>query len=134
MDARRYILKQTAVIAAGHGLGAAAIVGIFALLGSYDSTVLLGAIVGSVVAIANFFFMSLGAMMAADKAQAQDVKGGQTTMKLSFSGRMIFMAIVLIAFAKSGLCNIIALVVPLVLTQPILIITEYFRKSGDSSK
>lgn len=134
MDARRYILKQTAVITAGHALGAAAIVGIFALLGFYDSTVLLGAIVGSVVAIVNFFFMSLGAMMAADKAQAQDVKGGQATMKLSFSGRLIFMAIVLIAFAKSGLCNIIALVVPLALTQPILIITEYFRKSGDSSK
>ncbi len=134
MNTRQYILKQTALVAAGQALGAAAICGGFALLGYYDKTVLLGSIVGSCVAIVNFFLMSMSVMMAADKATAQDVKGGKATMRLSFSGRLVLMALILIVFAKSGLCHVLALVLPLVLTRPILTIYEFFRKSGDSAK
>lgn len=134
MNTRKYILKQTAVVAAGQALGAAALCGVFALLGHFDRTVLLGSIVGSLVAIVNFFLMSMGVMMAADKAEAQDVKGGKATIRLSFSGRLIFMAVILILFAKSGLCNVLALVLPLVLTRPILTFVEFFGKSGDSTK
>lgn len=134
MNSRLYILKQTAVIAAGQVIGAAAICGLFALAGYYDRTVLVGSIVGSCIAILNFFLMSMGVMMAADKAEAQDVKGGKSTIRLSFSGRMVLMAVLLVVFAKSGLCNPLSLVLPLVLTRPILTFVEFFRKSGDSSK
>ena len=73
MDTRKYVLQETALVAVGQAVCVAAIIGIFALLGNFDRTVLLGGIVGGVAATVNFFFMAMGAMVAADKAEAQNV-------------------------------------------------------------
>ncbi len=134
MDTRKYILKETALVAIGQLLCAGVMCGIFALLGAFDTKVLLGSAVGSLVAVANFFFMSLGAMLAADKAVAQNVKGGKATLRLSFTGRLVIMAVVLFAFAKSGLCNVIALVLPLAFTRPVLTVAHFFKKAGEPTK
>lgn len=134
MDPRKFILKQTGIIAAGQALCVGALVGIFFLLGKYDQTVLLGGIVGGLAATANFFFMALGAMLAADKAVAQNVKAGSALVRMSYVLRLGVLAVVLFAFAKSGLCNVFALVIPLVFTRPILTVTEFFRKPGDAVK
>lgn len=132
MDMRKYILRQTGIVALGEAVGVAAMVGIFALLGYFDKTVLLGGIVGGVVAVGNFFAMAIGVSLAADKAEKQNVKGGQATVKGSYLLRMLVMAVVLFAFAKSGLCNVIALVVPLVFVRFTLTVAEFFKgKPGD---
>lgn len=134
MDPRKFILKQTGIIAAGQALCVGAMLGIFFLLGKYDQTVLLGGIVGGLAAIGNFFFMALGAMLAADKAVEQNVKAGNALVRMSYILRLGVLAVVLFAFAKSGLCNVFALVIPLVFTRPILTVTEFFRKPGDAVK
>ncbi len=128
MDMRKFVLRQTGIVALGELLGVAAMVGIFALLGVFDNTVLLGGIVGGVVAVANFFAMAIGVNLAADKAQNQDVKGGQATIKASYILRLLVMALVLFAFARSGLCNVIALVVPLIFVRITLTVAEFFRR------
>ena len=133
MDSRKFVLTETAIIFAGELICSAAMVGIFALLGKYDSTVLIGAVVGALAATLNFFFMALIASMAADKAQKQDVKGGQALVQSSYFLRTILLFVVLFAFAKSGLCNVIAMVVPLVFVRPVLTIVEFFRKSGETN-
>ena len=133
MDMRKYVLRQTLVVALGEAVGVAAMIGIFALLGQLDSKVLLGGLVGGLVAVANFFVMAIGVNIAADKAQNQDVKGGQAAIKGSYLLRMILMVVVLVAFAKSGICNVIALVVPLVFVRFTLTLWEFFRrKPGDN--
>ena len=134
MDSRKLVLKQTATIAIGQAICVAAMIGIFALLGQFDMEVLWGALVGGVVAVLNFLFMGVGAMLAADKAQQQDVKGGQATIKASMTMRFAFMALVFVAFGVSGICNPLAMVLPLVFTRPILILTEFFRKAGGDKK
>lgn len=134
MDVRKELLRQTGIVALGEALGVAAMMGIFALLGKFDMGVLWGGIVGGLVAIANFFVMAIGVNIAADKAQNQDVKGGQAAIKGSYALRMVVMAVVLFAFAKSGICNVIALVVPLVFVRFTLTLWEFFRrKPGDKS-
>jgi len=134
MDMRKFILRQTGLVALGELLGAAAMIGIFALLGKYDSKVLLGGIVGGAVATANFFAMAITVNMAADKAEQQNVQGGQATIRASYLLRMVAMALVLFAFAKSGICNVIALVVPLVFVRITLTLAEFFRrKPGDKA-
>ena len=133
MDSRKFVLTETAIILAGELICSAAMVGIFALLGKFDNTVLLGAVVGALAATLNFFFMALIASLAADKAQKQDVKGGQAMVQSSYFVRMILLFVVLFAFAKSGLCNVIAMVVPLVFVRPVLTIVEFFRKSGEEN-
>lgn len=134
MDVRKELLRQTGIVALGEALGVAAMMGIFALLGKFDMSVLWGGIVGGLVAIANFFVMAIGVNIAADKAQNQDVKGGQAAIKGSYALRMLVMAVVLFAFAKSGICNVIALVIPLVFVRFTLTLWEFFRrKPGDKS-
>lgn len=134
MDSRKFVLKQTGLIALGQAVCVGAMIGIFALLGHFDLTVLWGGIAGGFLAVLNFFLMSIGAMIAADKAAAQDVKGGKATIKMSATGRLILLAVACIAFAKSGLCNVLALVLPLAFTRPILTLGEFFRKAGEPTK
>ena len=132
MDSRKFILKQTAIIALGQVLCVGAMVGVFALLGQFNMAVLLGGVVGGLLAVLNFFFMAISAMRAADKAVEQNVKGGKATMQTSMIVRLAVLAIVLIAFAKSGLCNVLAMVLPLAFTRPILMLSEFFGKAGGS--
>ncbi len=134
MDIRKFVLRQTGIIAIGEVIGTAAMVGVFALLGKFDMSILLGGIVGALAATGNFLAMAIGVNAAADKAQQQNVKGGQATIKGSFLLRMAVLFLVLFAFAKSGLCNPVALVVPLVFVRFTLTIAEFFkRKPGDGA-
>lgn len=132
MDSRKLVLQETAIITVGQVLCVAAMFGIFALLGKFDQTVLWGGILGGVLAILNFFFMAIGANLAADKAEADNVKGGKAIIQGSFMLRYLLLIVVLFAGAKSGFCNVIALVLPLVFTRPILTVGEFFRKSGEN--
>lgn len=131
MDSRKYVLQQSGIILAGEFLCSAVMVGIFALLGKYTAAVLLGAVFGSILATANFFFMAMGAMIAADKAEAQNVKGGQATIHLSYMLRMAGLFIIMLALIKSDLCNAIALVLPLIFVRLTLTVSEFFRKPGE---
>jgi len=128
MDVRKETLRQTGIVALGEAIGVAAMLGIFALLGEFDGSVLLGGVVGGLVAVANFFAMAVAVHIAADKAEKQNVKGGQATIKSSYLLRMIAMVLVLVAFARSGLCNVIALVIPLVFVRFTLTLWEFFRR------
>lgn len=130
MTSRKLIFQETAVVAAGQAVCVAAMIGIFALVGKFDMTVLWGGIVGGLLAVANYFFLSLFANMAADKAEKQDVAGGQKLIQLSYMGRMAAMLLVLILGAKSGCCHVLALALPLAFTRPILTIKEFFAKKG----
>lgn len=132
MDSRKFVIIQTGIVALGQALCVAAMVGIFALLEKFDTSVWLGGIAGGVLAVANFFFMAISATVASEKAVAQDVKGGQLTMRLSYMARMVVIFIVLFALVKSGVCNVLTAVLPLVFTRPILFVTEFFRKSGEN--
>ncbi len=131
MDSRKFILHKTLVLLAGQALCVAGMCGVFSLLGRFDSKVLLGGIIGGLLAVLNFFFLAVSADRAADQAVEQNVKGGTATIRLSQSLRFVLLFVVLIAFAKSGLCNIFALALPLAFSQPIIMVTEFFRKAGE---
>ena len=132
MDSRKIVLKETSVVAIGQLICCAAMVGIFALLSKYSTGVLFGAIAGGVIATLNFFFMAVAVSLAADKAEQQNVKGGEALVRISYFVRMIVLFVVLYALVKSGLCNVFATVLPLVFTRPILTLGEFFRKSGEA--
>lgn len=134
MDSRKIVFRETAVVAIGQVICVGVMLGIYALLGKFDRTVLLGGVVGGLLSTLNFFFMAVGASLAADKAAQQNVNGGKATIKSSYLLRMVLLAAVLFAFAKSGLCNVVALVLPLAFIRPIITVAEFFRKPGENSK
>lgn len=131
MDSRKIVFQETAIVAIGQVLCTGIMLAVFFLLGKLDRAVLLGGITGSVLSTANFFFMAIGASLAADKAEKQDVKGGKSLIQSSFLLRHLILFVILIACAKSGYFNAVALVLPLVFVRPTLSVGEFFRKKGD---
>ncbi len=104
-------------------------VAVFALLGRLSGKVWLGALFGLLLAVGNFFFMAVGASTAADRAaELEDVKGGTRLMTASYLIRLAVMAALLIACVKGGLCDGIAMVLPLLFVRPVLTLLEFFRK------
>lgn len=128
MEGRKIVLQQTAIAALGEGIGIAIMLGFFALLGHFDLSVVLGGLVGGILALGNFFVMAVFTSLAADRAQAGDVAGGEKLAKGTYPVRLLALGVLLFLFAKSGYFNVLALAVPLLFIQPTLFIAEFFRK------
>lgn len=126
----RSIYGQTGAVALGQALWVGAMMGVFALAGWFDKTVLLGGIIGGVLAVANFFFMAVGVSLAADRARQQDVKGAQALLRSSYILRIVLLFIILFACAKSGIADPIALALPLAFVRPTLTVAEFFKRKG----
>ncbi len=131
MDSRKVVYQETGIIVIGQVVCLTVMYAIFALLGYFDRAVLLGGLVGMALAVGNFFFMAVGASLAADKAVQQDVKGGAGLVKSSYILRMAVLFLILLAAVKSGYCNAISSVLPLIFVRPIITIAEFFRKPGE---
>ena len=129
-ESRKYVLNQTLIILIGTLVGVALILGIYALIGKFAVSVVLGALVGAVLSTANFFAMAMIATLAADRAEAQDVAGGQKLIKGSYPIRILVLAVTLILCARSGYFDVLAMVLPLLFVRPILTIQEFFKKKG----
>lgn len=128
MDSRKIALYETGIIALGELVGVALMIAVFALLGKYDTTVLLGGIVGGLIAVANFFSMAVITTLAADRAEAQDVESGKKLVQGSYPVRMLVLAAALFLCAKSGYFHVVALVIPLIFVRPTITLAEFFRK------
>ncbi len=131
MNTRKFILRETALLALGELVCSAAMVALFALLGYFDYKVVLGALLGCLIAVGNFFFMAIVSNAAADKATEQQVKQGQSMVKSSYRLRLLVIGVLLFLLARSGHCNVLALVLPLFFVFPVITVIEFFRKSGE---
>lgn len=132
MENRKYITSQTLIVLTGELILSAVMVGIFAVLGYFDISVVFGAAAGTLIATVNHLILMLGVIAASAKAEKQDIKGGQALVQMSYMGRLIGLFLILVLCAKSGVFNLIALALPLAFTRPILTIAEYFNKKGDN--
>ena len=129
-QSRKYVLKQTLIVLLGEAVGLALMFGVYALLDKFAVSVLLGGIVGAVLAAGNFFFMAVVATLAADKAEQQDAEGGKKLVKGAYPIRILVLAALLFLCGKSGYFDILALALPLLFVRPTLTITEFFGKKG----
>ena len=131
IDSKKAIYKQLACVAIGEAICVALMFGVYALLGKFDLSVVLGGLVGLLVSVGNFFFLVVTATVASDKAAAGDATSGQKLMRSSYPIRLLAMAGVLILCAKSGVFDVVALVVPLVFVRPALMVAEFLKKKGE---
>ena len=135
MDSKKIVYQETGIVAIGVLICTAVMIGAFALLGKYDTSVLLGGIVGALIATANHAVLVAGVMIASKKAENQDTKGGQSVIQLSYMGRLLVLFLILVLCAKSEVFHLLALVIPLLFTRPILTVTDHFiqKKGGSNS-
>ncbi len=130
MDSRKIVFQETGIVLLGEIVCTALMCAVFALLDKFNLSVLYGGLIGLALATGNFFFMALSTSMAADKAQSQDVKGGQVMVRSSYMLRLVVMFIILFACGKSGFFNVFSLVLPLLFVRPTITVAEFFRKPG----
>lgn len=128
MDSRKIVFQETAVVALGQAICVGLMLAVYALLGRFSMPVVLGGVLGGALATANFLFMAIGTSLAADKAEQQDVKGGKGLIQMSYLLRLGLLFLILFACAKSGLFDLVALVLPLLFVRPVLTVAEFFRK------
>ena len=134
MENRKYILSQSLTMLIGELILSAVMVAVFAVLGYYDTGVLLGAVAGSLVATLNHTVLIIGVLSASKKAENQDVKGGQAAIQMSYMGRLLGLFLILVLCAKSGVFNLLALVIPLLFARPLLTVSDHFnQKKGGTN-
>lgn len=129
-ESRKFVIRETALVAVGEAICVALMYGVYALLGKFGIPVLLGGLVGALLATGNFFFLAVIASLAADRAQTQEVADGQKMVRSSYLVRLLVLAGLLILCAKSGFFDLLALLLPLVFMRPVLMISDFFRKKG----
>ena len=128
MDVRKFVIKKLIMLGISEAVLVAIVSVVFAVLDKFDMTVVIGGLAGAILAVANFFFLSMAADSAADSAVAQDVKTGKNKMRSSYMMRMIVIFAILLILAKTGIANPIALVVPFFAVRPLIMVDEFFRK------
>ena len=118
-------LRETVKIVIGEVVVILLICLVFALLGKFDLSVLWGALLGSVLNILYFFLMCLGVNRTFSE---ENPKKQKLSLKTSYFMRLLLLGAGLAVGLKSTYFNNIALIIPVLMTRPILTITELFRK------
>lgn len=131
MKNKNPVYTETLYIILGELICVPIMIGLFALAGYFNRSVVLGGVVGAVLTVANFFFMAVTVSIATDRAQDQNVKGGQSLLQISMLLRYLTLFAILFIAAKSKFCHPLALVLPLIFERPILTLSEFFRKAGE---
>ena len=127
-QSRKEVYMQTGLAAIGQVICTGIMLAVFALLHKFDLSVVLGGIVGIVLALGNFFATAMIASLAADKAERQDVAGGQKLLKASYPIRFVALGVLLVLCAVSKWFNLLALVLPLAYMPIILLILAAIQK------
>lgn len=93
-------------------------VGVFALLGKYTPQVAVGAIVGSVLAVANFAVLSIGVEKSVEAFDREgNPAGAKLAVQLSSSVRLLVIAAVVFVLLKAGVGEPVSMILPLLFTR-----------------
>ena len=128
MDGVKFVKRETMLVATGEMLLVGVMIAVFAIIGKFDLTVLIGGLAGGILTILNFFIMALNAVSASDKAVKNDVNGGKSLMHFSYIARYAVIFIVLCVLAITKIGHPIACALPLVFIQPVIIARNFLKK------
>ena len=101
--------------------------GVYALLNKFSVAVLVGGIVGTLVAVGNFFFMAIGLSNLADDATEGRIRIRTQT---SFLIRTLVMLVLLVTAIYFGKCDAVATLLPLLFMRPVLMVEQFILRSG----
>ena len=127
-QSRKIVLIETGLILAGEAVCVALMLAVYWMLDKLSGMVLYSAALGMVLTVLNFFVMAMVVSLAADRAEKQDVAGGQKLVKGAYPVRILVLAVILFACGKSGKFDILAVALPMLFVRPIMLVTEFFRK------
>lgn len=132
MQKHREILRQVCRFAVALAVCVAIMLGVYALLGAFTRAVLVGAVLGLILAVGNFVSLSITVSNAVDRA-ARDNEPQRAQLSIQASGviRLLVLAGIYILLFRSGVCDPVAALLPLLMAQGVLKIVEFFRKDDE---
>lgn len=132
MQKHKDILRQVGRFTLALAVCVAIMLVIYALLGAFTRSVLLGALVGLVLSIGNFVSLSITVSNAVDRAaRDDDPQRAQLSIQASGVLRLLVLAIIYIALFRAKVCDPVAALLPLLMAQAVLKIVEFFRKDDE---
>ena len=128
----RDILEQATRLAVAVALCIAAMLAVYALAGKFTNAVLIGALIGFVMAMGNFISLSITVSNALDRAaHGGSPQKAQMEIQTSSVIRPVVLVIIYILLFRAKLCDPLAAILPLLFAQVCLKLTEFFRKDSD---
>ena len=105
-------------------LASAAVVAVMSFFDFFDYTVITGVLLGFAGAALNFFFLAI----AVSKSVEKDEKGAKNFVQATYTGRLLFMALVIIIGIKLPYFNGYTTVIPFVLVRPVIMLIGLLPK------
>lgn len=147
------VKTETKRIAVGTLILTVLMLGVFLIIGRFDITVLLGALLGSAAAIGNFFLLGLSVQMAAEKmngvklpsyeeaeaqmteddeeipaADAPEIQQAKRAMQASYTGRLVLLGLVGILGLTLPCFHAVATVVPFLFPRIVIFLYGIINK------
>ena len=128
----KYIREALPVIFVELLFGALTQLGAVAL-DKWSAQVLIGGIVGNLVASGYYLSLVVTAWIAAERAKKQDVRGGQNLLRIAYPLRMLLVFGVLLLCCITKKMNVLTLLLPMVTIQPAVFLAGVFQKKETKS-
>ncbi len=116
--------KQTLKILIGSVILAGIMIAVFALLGYFSLSVVSGAALGIVTAVLNFFLLALTLEYALGKGAGK----AQGIMGLSYTVRIVVIAVIVVFAIKAPYINYVATAIPLVFPRIVIYALNFLDK------
>ena len=116
--------KQTLKILIGSVILAGIMIAVFALLGYFSLSVVSGAALGIITAVLNFFLLALTLEYALGKGAGK----AQGIMGLSYTVRIVVIAVIVVFAIKAPYINYVATAIPLVFPRIVIYALNFLDK------
>ena len=130
MKTQSPVLRETVKIAVGEAIVLVLMFLIFFLLDRFDATVVAGGLLGACCNIMYFILLCVGLCSA---AAIQDQDKRKKKMSLAYTVRLIVLGIGIAIGLKQDCFNNIAVVVPILMTRPIITAAELFCPTAEDT-
>lgn len=137
MQKHKDIFGQVGRLAVALLVCVAVMLAVYGLLGAFSQKVLLGAVLGFLLAMGNFVSLSITVSNVLDRAaRDNDPQRAQLSIQSSSVIRLLVLAVIYIVLFRAKVCDPVAALLPLLLAQVALKLVEFFRKDdkgGDTA-
>ena len=135
MQKHRDVLQQASRLAVAVALCIAAMLAVYALTGHFTNAVLLGALIGFVMAMGNFLSLSITVSNAMNRAaNGGSPQKAQLEIQTSSVVRPVILVIIYILLFRAELCDPLAAILPLLFVQVCIKLIDFFRPDSQAAQ
>ena len=135
LQKHRDVLQQASRLAVAVALCIAAMLAVYALTGHFTNAVLLGALIGFVMAMGNFLSLSITVSNAMNRAaNGGSPQKAQLEIQTSSVVRPVILVIIYILLFRAELCDPLAAILPLLFAQFCIKLIDFFRPDSQAAQ